>query len=302
LSFKKITTVFFSENTKGIKQFRFPRFLLLFFLLLLICCATMLVWIIRDYLSIRPQMVRFALLQKENEDQKRQFIHLAERIIQMTQKVDEIQALDRQLKHMVDPERSEGDIEVQGVGLSVPNPFPPDYSVAKTHPGLVRLMHLSLDQLNHKIAAIKQGENKFDKVIENLRVRLASIPSIWPTRGWLSSHFGYRISPFTGKKEFHGGIDIPTRMEATVIAPGDGIVSSSRRERIAGNVLHIDHGHGLVTRYAHLQKTLVKKGQFIKRGETIALVGNTGRSTGPHLHYGVYLNGMPVNPLDYILN
>ena len=86
------------------------------------------------------------------------------------------------------------------------------------------------------------------------------------------------------------------------MAPSDGVVASVGKTYGFGNILTINHGYGLKTRYAHLSKVLVKKGQAVKRGEKIALIGNTGRSTGPHLHYEVHLKGVPVNPLHYILN
>lgn len=176
----------------------------------------------------------------------------------------------------------------------------PDYSVAKTHKDLVRLLHRSLDSLNDEIAIGKQDRTELHKLPENQKIRLASTPSILPTRGRLSSRFGYRNSPFTGEKEFHKGIDIATKMNTPVVAPANGIVSSIRWEHMPGRVLYINHGHGLVTKYAHLQEVLVQKGQYVKRGETVALVGNTGRSTAPHLHYEVHLNGVPTDPLRYV--
>ena len=131
---------------------------------------------------------------------------------------------------------------------------------------------------------------------------LSCTPSIWPTKGWISSRFGYRISPFTNEREFHRGLDVSNRMNTQIIAPGDGVISLIGEDYGYGKILHVDHGYGMKTIYAHLSSILVKKGQYVKRGQKIALVGNSGRSTGPHLHYEVHLNGVPVNPLRYILN
>jgi murein DD-endopeptidase MepM/ murein hydrolase activator NlpD len=131
---------------------------------------------------------------------------------------------------------------------------------------------------------------------------LAHTPSIWPTRGWLSSGFGKRISPFTKEEEFHKGMDISTRMNTPILAPADGLVSSIGKDYLMGNKLMINHGYGLKTRYGHMAKILVKRGEYVKRGQKIGLVGDTGRTTGPHLHYEVYLNSLPVNPRHYILN
>ena len=131
---------------------------------------------------------------------------------------------------------------------------------------------------------------------------LAHTPSLWPTKGWVSSRFGQRVSPFTNEREFHKGLDISTSKLSPIIAPADGVVSSVRWDHGYGKILTINHDYGLKTKYAHLEDSLVKKGQYVKRGQKIALVGATGRTTGPHLHYEVHLNGAPVNPLRYILN
>ena len=131
---------------------------------------------------------------------------------------------------------------------------------------------------------------------------LASTPAIRPTKGWKTSGFGYRVSPFTGLKEFHKGVDIATRKGTPIIASADGVVTFAGTKGMMGRVITIDHGHGMITRYGHLHKALKKRGDAVKRGEKIALVGSSGRSTGPHLHYEVLLNGLPVNPEKYILN
>jgi murein DD-endopeptidase MepM/ murein hydrolase activator NlpD len=131
---------------------------------------------------------------------------------------------------------------------------------------------------------------------------VSSTPSIWPTKGWLSSGFGYRISPFTGLREFHKGLDISNREGTKVIATADGVVTFAGKNGLFGDMIKIDHGHGIMTRYGHLEKMLIKRGDVVKRGDVIGLMGNTGRSTGPHLHYEVFLNGLPVNPKKYILN
>jgi murein DD-endopeptidase MepM/ murein hydrolase activator NlpD len=140
------------------------------------------------------------------------------------------------------------------------------------------------------------------KFLEEKKSMFACTPSIWPVKGWVSSKFGYRISPFTNEREFHEGLDISVRTGTRIVAPADGVVSSIGKTYGFGTILTINHGYNLRTRYAHLSKVLVKKGQSVKRGEKIALVGSTGRSTGPHLHYEVVLSGVPVDPLNYILN
>ncbi len=132
--------------------------------------------------------------------------------------------------------------------------------------------------------------------------RLASTPSVWPVKGWLTSRFGPRVSPFTGKRQFHSGIDVAAENGVAVIAPARGKVVYAGRKRLLGNTLTLDHGFGIRTSYAHNAKLHVKKGDHVERGDLLAAVGSTGRSTGPHLHYSITVDDRAVNPLDYILD
>ena len=128
-----------------------------------------------------------------------------------------------------------------------------------------------------------------------------SVPSGRPvTAGWLSSHFGSRTDPFSGRKAWHQGIDFAGREGADVIAVASGVVSWSGDRSGYGTMIEVAHGDGLVTRYAHNQKNLVEVGDLVRKGESIALMGNSGRSTGPHVHFEVYKHGRPVDPSSYI--
>ena len=138
--------------------------------------------------------------------------------------------------------------------------------------------------------------------LEDKHQRLASSPAIWPTRGWLTSGFGNRISPFTGRRQFHAGIDIASSSGTEVVAPARGRVEFVGAKGPLGNTVTIDHGYGIRTQYGHNQKVFVQRGDVVERGQAIALVGSTGRSTGPHLHYVVEVNGKAVNPIDFIFD
>jgi len=131
---------------------------------------------------------------------------------------------------------------------------------------------------------------------------LKATPSIKPAAGWLTSQFGYRIDPFTGKPVMHAGLDIAASPGTPIVAPADGIVSFVGYESGYGNLVSIDHGYGVATRFAHNSQILVKYGQKVKRRDRIATVGSTGRSSGPHCHYEVRVHGVPVNPINYILD
>jgi murein DD-endopeptidase MepM/ murein hydrolase activator NlpD len=127
------------------------------------------------------------------------------------------------------------------------------------------------------------------------------IPSLWPVVGVLEGGFGGRRNPFSRRGfEFHEGQDIDADYGAPVMAAGSGRVTTAGRQRGYGNVVYIDHGAGLSTRYGHLSQINVAVGQTVARGQKIGLVGSTGRSTGPHLHYEVRINNQPVNPKRYL--
>jgi len=132
--------------------------------------------------------------------------------------------------------------------------------------------------------------------------RLANTPSIMPTVGWLSSHFTEsRFHPILHANLPHEGIDVAAPMGAPIIAPAAGRVLSVNTEQGYGRVFEIDHGNGIVTKFAHCSQIMVHVGQLVTRGQLIAAVGNTGLSTGPHLHYEVHVNGKPVDPLKYVV-
>ena len=143
-------------------------------------------------------------------------------------------------------------------------------------------------------------ERKLDDVrpgVERREALAAATPSIWPVAGWLSSAYGRRRDPFTGAPDFHKGLDISADHGQPVRATADGVVTVARRNGDFGNLVSIDHGFSIETRYAHLSTFAVTEGQRVSRGDVIGYVGSTGRSTSPHVHYEIALNGRVVNPV-----
>jgi len=138
--------------------------------------------------------------------------------------------------------------------------------------------------------------------LEDKQDKLASSPSIWPSKGWLTSRFGPRVSPFTGRRQMHAGLDIAAAHGTAIVAPARGRASFVGTKGPLGRALVLDHGFGVKTMYGHTQEIFVKAGQTVERGQKIAAIGNSGRSTGPHLHYVVEVNGVARNPLDYIFD
>ena len=241
-------------------------------------------------------------LEKENTLQKEQLIILTEKIDQISTKLVDLKNFDQKLKTMVNLETDDDNNQFFGIGGSDTSLMDPDYTLEDAHQKLVRLMHKSIDDLDREISVATAEKAELVEYFEQQKSLLSHTPSLWPTKGWLSSRFGYRISPFTNEKEFHKGLDISTSKFSPIISPADGIVTSVRWDAGYGKIISINHDYGVTTKYAHLEEVLVKNGEYVKRGQKIALVGDTGRTTGPHLHYEVHLNGAPVNPLRYILN
>ena len=297
-----MTIVFLPGGNLKVRQIGIPRFLMVVLILLVLSGALVSTWAGRDYRTIKKKMPQLTSLQKENKKQKDQLIVLTQKIDQISKKLVELKNFDQKLKVMMNLESNANSNQFFGIGGSDTALMDPDYSIEKAHQKLVRLMHKSLDDLDREITVQTIEKAELVEFFENQKSLLAHTPSVWPTKGWISSRFGQRISPFTNEREFHKGLDISTKKLSPVIAPADGVVTSVRWDHGYGKILSINHDYGIKTKYAHLEKALVKKGQYVKRGQKIALVGATGRTTGPHLHYEVHLNGTPVNPLRYILN
>ena len=163
----------------------------------------------------------------------------------------------------------------------------------------VKGIEKQIDRIYNLVELESQSLLKAGGKLGELKDKLSHVPSIWPAQGYITSGFGWRYHPITGKREFHKGYDIANRPYTTVMAAADGVVSSVKRWGGYGNTIEIDHGYGFSTRYAHLARVYVQRGQKVKRGQKIAAMGSTGFVTGTHLHYEVRVLGRAVNPMNY---
>lgn len=164
-------------------------------------------------------------------------------------------------------------------------------------------INADLDKFNRDIQYEMGSLNAVTQRLREQRDKIDHSPSILPVLGsHVTSNFGVRDDPFTDVPEFHKGIDIAGERGTKVHAAAAGVVISTRHSKSYGNMIVIDHGYGIQTLYAHLSKIDVRIGQRIKRWETIGLVGSTGRSEGPHLHYEVHVKNKPVNPVNFVFN
>ena len=296
---KKITIVLLPEGSQKVRQVKIPKLLIYLSCFFIAGFLSLIGYAAYDYYLTKKELPRLYAMEEAYNQQKPQIPALSQKIDEIKQKLADYKKFDDKLRIMVNLETKDDNIQFVGVGGSDPTQMDPGENLEKTK---IRSMHQSLNNLDTEITIQSQRKAELCKYLESEKSMLACTPSIWPTRGWVSSRFGYRISPFTDEREFHKGVDISARMKTKIIAPADGVVISEGRTYGYGNVITISHGYGLKTRYGHLNSFLVKKGDTIKRGQVIALLGNSGRSTGPHLHYEVHLNDVPVDPFRYILN
>ncbi len=234
--------------------------------------------------------------------QREQIQSFAEDINTLKSSILTLNEFENKIRIMANLEHRKDSAYFLAVGGSMPDDLDTNLPLSKDHDRLVREMHDHMEQVQQASSVQNGSFTSLLKSLSDKRNLLAATPSLRPVQGWVSSGFGKRVSPFTGRKEFHKGLDIAARQGTPIIAPADGVITYRGKKWLMGKMMTIDHGYGMLTRYGHIHKFIKKKGERVKRGEVIALVGNTGRSTGPHVHYEVRLNGVPVNPVKYILD
>ncbi len=244
--------------------------------------------------ELETQRAAIATTRQQTEDT---LDALSIRIGQMNARIIRLDALGRRLTEMADLE--EGEFEFDSVpaigGPEEEESFPTGSAVAV--PEVLTAMQILDNQLDNREAQLAVLESML--LHQNLSDRV--YPQGRPVKsGWMSSYFGRRTDPFTGKPANHRGVDFAGQAGAEVIAVADGVVTWSSPRYGFGKLIEINHGNGYATRYAHNSENLVSVGQEVRKGETVALMGDTGRATGPNLHFEVLRNGTRVNPVTFI--
>lgn len=245
-------------------------------------------------------LARAERLERENTVLAGDLDHLRGRVSALSDTVTVLEQRDVQVRLLANLDPIDPEVREAGIGGPRPRSETGDEaSELLTRTGQVQVNLESLIRRANLLAG------SFREAADSLALhadRLAATPSIMPTSGWLSSAFSrMRYHPILHQGRPHEGIDVTAPMGAPIEAPANGVVIQTGWEAGFGNMVVIDHGYGIITRFAHASRILVRKGQRVERGQRIALVGNTGLSTGPHLHYEVHVNGRPVDPRRYIL-
>jgi len=255
-----------------------------------------------DYIQVKRKSLELNKLHQETQVQNAQIRFFLARIGDLEQQLSKLKDFDTKIRIIANLEKGQEVTPLYGMGGPSPSDIRDKLTGEKDDKGLVQQMRSDIERLQAEAMSREDSLSEVEKLLEAKKMMLVYTPSIWPLMGWVTSGFGIRTNPFTGLTQMHEGFDIANHVGTIVIAPADGTVSDIADDVGLGRALVISHGFGIMTYYGHLNKALVRIGQNVKRGDKIAEVGMSGKTTGPHLHYEVRVNGIPVNPMRYILN
>ena len=258
-------------------------------------------YLIYEYNDVKDKVWELQSVREELMQQKAQVQSFALNLLDYKRQMFLLRDLDTKLRRAVNLGPRDKAQQVLGIG------GPDELGLQnlatlgeKKQEEALKEMHQELSLLKGAASRQEASLQLLIEYFEDKRSLYASTPSVWPVRGWVTSPFGNRISPFSGILKFHEGIDIAAQTGTPIIAPADGVVIKAGFSTGYGNMVEISHGYGIKTEFGHNSRLNVKAGQRVKRGEIISYVGDTGSSTGPHLHYEVRVNGLPVNPVRYM--
>ena len=297
---KKISLVVLSNSGSSVKQLTISTAFLRIFAL--VCLITLGIFGYDYYLlkigSIQAQKSEITISSQSDEivRQRKQIQGFAEEIAGLKAELVELNNFEKKIRIIANIEKTDGQDALFGIGGSIPEDLDTQIPLTQRHNSLLRGMHEQVDQLHMASVNQNQGFVSLFNFLKDQQNLLASTPAVRPCQGWTTSRFGYRKSPFTGRREFHKGYDIANRKGTPIIATADGVVSYVGPKGLLGNMVMIDHGNGWQTLYAHLSQVSVACGQNVTQGQLIGLGGSSGNSTGPHLHFETRFEGGFVNP------
>ncbi len=296
-----VTFLFLPGPNARVRTLRISKAVIKSVLLSLAGALVLSAYLIYEFNDVQGKAEELQSMREELMQQKVQVQNFALDLIDYKRQMFLVRGLDTKLRRAVGLGPRDKTQQILGIGgpdelglqnLTVIGEKKQDEALKEMHQELTQLQGVASKQETSLQTLIEYFEDK--------RSLYDSTPAAWPVRGWVTSPFGKRIAPFTGKMQFHEGMDIAVQIGTPVHAPADGVVTKAGFEPGYGNVVEISHGYGLMTVFGHNSRLNVKVGQHVKRGDIISYSGNTGLSTGPHVHYEVRLNGLPVNPVRYL--
>lgn len=273
------------DSGQRVRRMVVPRWAVVACMVVSVLSLGVIGYVASDYTVLSSNQIELMRLQAENSEQRQEYQRLSMELADLRQEMIILAETDARIRSMNNLEDAVVEVPV-GIGGA---PETDDLSNLTELQKQINSMRLAIDLR-------RQSQEEVKSLLNDQRSLTASTPQGWPTKGWLTSYFGMRNSPYTGRPKMHEGLDIAANTGTPIYATADGVVARVETSAGYGKTVVVDHGYGYRTLYAHNSKNLVKRGQRVSRGDKIAEVGNTGRSTGPHVHYEVLLNGVPVDP------
>ena len=289
MSAKRFTILVIPEGSHQVRRFGLKRTVLQYSIAAAVVVLLGLSALIVDYIRTNLDHNELERLQVENQLQREELHQLVVKLEDLRKEMVVLAQNDAKVRVMAKLTGPKGDL-MTGVG----GPLEEDAGA-----GISELQR-QIDAIRMAIDLRRDSQEEVQGFLNDQRSFLGAKPQGWPAKGWLTSSFGMRKSPFSGRMKMHEGLDIAARTGTPIYATADGVVSRAETSPGYGKLVVVDHGYGYRTYYAHNSKIFVKVGQRIKRGDKLAAVGNTGTSTGSHVHYEVRLNGVPLNPSKFI--
>ncbi len=311
---KKMRIVIIPEGAHEARQFHIPTYFIKFGMILILAGASALTFLLLDYLDLLDVKTTYERIARENDGMKGEARLLMANLDQVKASLEKVETYSVKLQDLTNLQFKNFSKQT-GIGPLTDDEYKKhiDHQIAtetQTYlPAGIHLEKLTFRPVFDRLSELEHSANKNSIKLQQLlselgekKSLLSSIPSMAPVNGWLTSSFGARVSPFTGEKGGHQGIDLASPIGTPIAAPGDGVVIFSGAKEGFGNFIMIAHGNGIVSRFGHNAENMVQPGQKVKRGDQIGTVGMTGRTTGPHLHYEILVDGVNVNPKRFILN
>jgi len=298
-----VKLLFLKNDTSGIKEFEITRRKLLIGALIVLLIGSGFTFLTVNVLTNVMYRTKINYVKQNNKRLVHLLDNLQNRLNTLEASVGNLEEQDQAIRTYADLPEMDQDIRKLGIGgTRYDKTTELDYLVPQGEPKASDML-FDVDQLERKLKLEKLSYEKLYDAIKFNKDFIKSTPSIRPINiGYFTDGFGYRRDPFTGRRRFHYGLDISAPRGTKIHATADGVVRYAKRNGGYGLVVAIDHGHGYETLFGHMSKMLVKPGEKVKRGDVIGQVGNTGRSTGSHVHYEVHVHGQPVNPLNYFFS
>ena len=226
-----------------------------------------------DYIQVRKKTFEVNHLRLETQEQRSKIHFFSSKIEDLEGQLSKLKDFDKKIRIIANLEKGQEATSFMGMGGPSPSDVREKLKGEKDEKGLVQQMRTDIERLKSEAASREESLSELERLLQTKKDVLVSTPSLWPVQGWVTSGFGFRANPFTGLNQMHEGMDISNRIGTLVVAPADGIISDIGSDWAHGKILVISHGFGMMTRYSHLNKVLVRVGQKVKRGDKIAEVG-----------------------------